>query len=72
MLMNEMTIVLLVAPLALIQFVLMIINIINWSNKKKTKTLTKMWWIVIIVLGNLIGNVIYMLVEGGRDDSNQD
>jgi len=70
--MNEMTIVLLVAPLALIQFVLMIINIINWSNKKKTKTLTKMWWIVIIVLGNLIGNVIYMLVEGGRDDSNQD
>jgi len=67
-----MTIVLLAAPLALIQFVLMIINIINWSNKKKTKTLTKTWWLVIILLGNLVGNVVYMLIEGGRDDSNQD
>ena len=70
--MDEMTILLLAAPLVLIQFVLLVINAINLSKKKKTKTLSKVWWAVIIVLGNLVGNVVYMLVEGGQDGSNQD
>ena len=63
------TIILLVTPIVLLQFVLMIINLMNWTKRMKTKFLSRALWLLIIILGGLIGNIIYMVVE---NDSNKD
>jgi len=66
--MDNATTLLLISPLIILQLVLMIINLVNLYKKKATKYLNKAWWLVIIILGNLIGNIIYMVVE---NDSNK-
>jgi len=61
------TILLLVSPLVVLQLALMIINLINLYKKKKTKYLNKAWWLAIIILGSLIGNIVYMIVESEKN-----
>ena len=65
--MDNTTTLLLISPLIILQLVLMIINLVNLYKKKKTKYLNKGWWLAIIILGNLIGNIIYMVVENDSD-----
>ena len=64
--------ILLLIPILLIQLILMVINFVNLSKKKETKYLNKPIWVVIILLFSYIGNIGYILIEGGRDDSDQD
>jgi len=66
--MDNTTTLLLISPLIILQLVLMIINLVNLYKKKMTKYLNKAWWLAIIILGNLIGNIVYMVVE---NDSNK-
>jgi hypothetical protein len=70
--MDNTTILLLASPLILIQLVLMIMNLINLYKKKKMRYLNKALWLVIILLGNLIGNIVYLLIEGNKNDSDKD
>ena len=60
---------LLAIPVLIIQLFLMVINGINLFKKEKTKYLNKPIWLVIILIGSLVGNIIYLLIEGGQDDS---
>ncbi|MCL2320674.1 MAG: PLDc N-terminal domain-containing protein [Oscillospiraceae bacterium] len=63
------TMILLLIPLILLQLILMIINLVNISKKAKTKYLNKTVWVIFILLLSYIGNVAYLLIEGGNDDS---
>ena len=57
-----MSILPLLIPLVLIQLVLMIICLLDLSRREKVKGLPKWAWATIIVLGELIGPVIYLIV----------
>jgi ABC-type nickel/cobalt efflux system permease component RcnA len=70
--MDEMTIVLLAAPVVVIQLVLMVVNLLNLNKKKTVRYLTRTVWLLIIVIGGLIGNIVYMVVENDRHDGNKD
>jgi len=66
------TIILMTTPLIVLQLVLMVMNLVSWSRKKKTKYLNKTLWFAIILLGNLAGNIIYMVIESEKNDSDKD
>jgi heme/copper-type cytochrome/quinol oxidase subunit 4 len=70
--MDNTTIILLASPLIAIQLILMVINLLNLYKKKKTKYLNKALWVVIIFLGSLIGNIVYILAEGNKNGSDKD
>jgi hypothetical protein len=63
--------VLLIAPIAILQFGLMIFNILNVAKKSKTKYLSQLIWILIIVFGGLLGNVVYLFLEGMNNNDNK-
>ncbi len=56
------TILLLVIPLVLIQLVLMVICLVDLGRREKVKGLPKWAWAIIIVLGELVGPVVYLIV----------
>lgn len=56
----------LVLPLIIIQFILMIVAIIDLIRVRSTNG-PKWLWAVIIILGNLIGPIIYFIV-GRRNE----
>ncbi len=56
------TILLLVIPLVLIQLVLVVICLVDLVRREKVKGLPKWAWGIIIVLGELIGPVVYLIV----------
>jgi len=63
------TMILLLIPIIIIQIILMIVNLVNLSKKAKTKYLSKVVWVIIILLLSYIGNIVYLILEGGNDDS---
>jgi hypothetical protein len=65
--MDDSTIILLLTPVIVAQLVLMIVNLVNWSKKKKTKHLSKGLWLAIILLGSTAGNIVYLVVEYDRN-----
>lgn len=66
------TMLLLVAlPLVLIQLALIIYNVRNLNKIAETKYLNKTIWLLIIIFGNLLGNICFMLLEGNNNDRNQ-
>ena len=66
--MDEKTILLLI-PIAIIQFILMAVALVNVIKKPKTKYLNKTIWIVLIIAVSYIGSIVYLVIEGGTDDS---
>ena len=60
--------IMLLSPIILIQIILMVINLINLSKKTQTKFLNKIIWLLIIVLGSLIGNIIYLVIESEKNE----
>ena len=54
-----------IIPLVLLQLTLMIVALVDLSRREKTKG-PKWVWILIIVLGELIGPIIYLIF--GRED----
>ena len=60
--------ILLLMPIILIGLGLIVFNLINLNNKKTVKYLSKTIWLVIILIGNIPGNVAYMILEGEKDE----
>lgn len=60
--MEDKTIVLIILMVA-VQVTLMIINLVDLSRKAKTRYLNKAWWLAIILLGSMIGNIAYIAIE---------
>ena len=56
------TILLLAIPLVLIQLILMIVCLVDLARREKVKGLPKWAWAIIIVLGELVGPVVYLIV----------
>lgn len=62
--MNEIMIYLL--PIIIIQIALQIFAIVKIAKQKTFKYFSKAIWIIIVLLGSLIGTIIYLLIE--RDE----
>jgi len=64
--MNPIDIIKLIWPVIVLQLGLQIYAIIDILKKKRTKNLSLPVWIIIILLGEIIGAVAYLLV--GRSE----
>ena|GEM_PF-1568562 len=60
---------LLITPILLLQLGLLIYNGFNLFRKDRTRFMSKPIWVVIILLGGLIGNIVYLFLEGIGNDS---
>jgi hypothetical protein len=49
-----------ILPLLLIELILMVIALVDLAKSEKTKG-SKLIWVIIIVLGNLLGSVAYFI-----------
>ena len=56
----------LIWPIIVIQFGLQVYTIIDVAKKKKTKNLSPAIWIIIIVIGEILGPILYLLL--GKSD----
>ena len=56
---------LLVIPLVIIQLILMVVALVDLSRRERTRG-PKLLWVFVIVLGELIGPLIYLSV--GREE----
>ncbi len=55
-----------IIPLVILQLILMIIALVDLSKREKVRGLPKWAWAIIIVIGELIGPIIYLIV--GREE----
>lgn len=60
-------------PIVVLQTAMQVIALINLSKRKTVRFDNKWIWVVIIVLGGLIGSVAYFYFKGETDaDSSED
>jgi hypothetical protein len=57
----------LLIPLVLVQLGLAIFCLVDLARREKVKGLPKWAWAIIILLGELIGPVVYLLVGRGEE-----
>ncbi|RKP51551.1 PLDc_N domain-containing protein [Cohnella endophytica] len=58
-----------ILPVAIIELILMVIALVDLSRREKEETRgPKLLWVFIIILGNLLGSVVYFTV-GRRSGS---
>jgi len=57
-------IILLLLPLIMLQMGLMIYALIKAIKQTNFKYLSKLGWIIIIIVINIIGPVLYLIMEG--------
>ena len=55
-----------IIPLVLLQLTLMIVALVDLIRREKTRYLPKWAWAIIIILGELIGPIIYFIF--GREE----
>jgi Phospholipase_D-nuclease N-terminal len=55
-----------IIPIVLIQLILMIVALVDLVRREKVRGLPKWAWALIIILGELIGPIIYLIV--GREE----
>ncbi len=55
----------LIIPLVVLQLILMIVALIDLSKREKTRG-PKWLWVIIIVIGELVGPILYFII--GRED----
>jgi hypothetical protein len=65
--MDHIDILKLVWPIIVLQIGLQIYAIVDVLKKKKTKNLSPAIWIVIIIIGEIIGPVAYLLAGRSED-----
>ncbi|MFA7243678.1 MAG: PLDc N-terminal domain-containing protein [Patescibacteria group bacterium] len=63
---NVSQILLLALPIAIIELGLMVYAVVDLARKWKTKNLSPVAWLLIIILINIIGPILYLLI--GRTD----
>jgi hypothetical protein len=56
----------LILPLILLQLILMIIALVDISKREKLRWLPKWAWIIIVIIGEMIGPIIYFIF--GREE----
>ena len=60
-------------PLLVLQFIMQIIAIINLIKRNKVRFNNKWIWVLIIILGNILGPIFYFAFRGADDgNSSQD
>ena len=64
----ENKILLLLLPIAVIQIILVVINIVNLKKKTATKYFNKTIWLILLLMFSYISNIAYILVEGDNND----
>jgi len=55
-----------IIPIVLLQLTLMIVALVDLIRREKTRYLPKWAWAIIIILGELIGPIIYFIF--GREE----
>ncbi len=55
-----------IIPLVLLQLILMIIALVDLSKREKVRWIPKWGWAIIIVLGELVGPILYFIL--GREE----
>jgi hypothetical protein len=55
-----------IIPIVLIQLVLMIVCLVDLFRREKTRYLPKWAWAIIIIIGELLGPIVYLIL--GRED----
>ncbi len=55
-----------IIPLVILQLILMIVALIDLSKREKIRWLPKWVWAIIIILGELVGPIVYLVV--GREE----
>ena len=54
-------------PIIVIQLTLQIYAIVDIAKRRKTKNLSPAIWIVVIIFGEIIGSIIYLLFGKSED-----
>ena len=57
---------LLIAPLAILQLGLMVLAVVDWARRSRTRYLDRWVWLLIIVLFSLLGPIAYFFL--GREE----
>lgn len=57
----------LVWPLIVLQLTLMVLAVVDIVRKKKTRNLSPVIWIIISVLGELVGPIVYFIFGRAED-----
>ena len=55
-----------IIPLVLLQLILMIVALVDLIRREKARFLPKWAWALIIILGELLGPIIYLII--GREE----
>jgi uncharacterized protein YybS (DUF2232 family) len=55
-----------ILPLVLLQLILMIVALVDLVRREKVRYLPKWAWAIIIILGELLGPIIYLII--GREE----
>lgn len=55
-----------IIPLVLLQLILMIIALLDLTRREKVKWLPKWLWAIIIILGEMVGPIVYFVL--GREE----
>jgi len=55
-----------IIPIVLLQLTLMIIALVDLIRREKTRLLPKWAWAIVIILGELIGPIVYLIF--GREE----
>ena len=53
-------------PILILQLILMIIALVDLSRREKVRFLPKWVWAIIIIVGELLGPIIYLIL--GREE----
>jgi len=56
----------LIIPLVILQLILMVVALLDLSKREKVRWLPKWLWAIIIILGELIGPIVYLVA--GREE----
>jgi hypothetical protein len=54
----------LLIPLIILQFGLQIAALVNLYRRKKVRFNNKAVWVIIILLGSMVGSIIYFIAKG--------
>lgn len=55
-------------PVIVLQLIIQIYAIIDVARKKKTRNLSVPIWLVIIILGELVGAIVYFIIGRAEEE----
>ncbi len=61
--------ILAIIPLIIIQIILIIVCIKDWSKREKFRTFNRWVWLVVIIFINIIGPIVYLTLARGNDNN---